>query len=207
MKILALADIHGREDVVYLAQELYGIYNFDLIAIAGDITDYGPWAVAENIIDNMPTRTLAIPGNCDPPEVIDSINNSAGTNLHKRISSVKGYTFAGLGGVNGGFNMGIVFTDDEATSLLSTCSGCIFLVHQPPYGILDTTASGAHLGSMGILRAVQQAKPTLVISGHVHEARGYMKKDDTIFINPGPAKHGYAAIVDLNTGNVELIER
>jgi len=205
MKILALADIHGGEDIVYLAQELYGIYNFDLIAIAGDITNFGPSAVVESIINNMPTHTFAVPGNCDPPEVIDAISNSAGTNLHKHIASIKGYTFAGLGGVNGGFNMGIVFKDAEATSLLGACSGCIFLVHQPPYGILDSTASGAHLGSMGILRAVQKAKPTLVISGHVHEARGYLKKEGTIFINPGPAKHGYAAIVDLDTGNIELI--
>ncbi len=207
MKLLALADIHGREDVVYMVQELQGLHNFDAILIAGDITNFGPAEFALEILNAMPTRIFAVPGNCDPPEVIQAIEKSRASNLHARASSLGDFKIAGLGGVNGGFNMGITFTDEFARNFLGNCRGCIFLTHQPPFGILDEVPGGKHIGSRGIMDAVRMAKPPLVISGHVHEARGKLITDDTIFINPGPARDGYAAIVDLDAREVIMLER
>ncbi len=207
MKILALADIHGREDVGYMAQELYGIHDFDLVVIAGDITNFGPGVIAEHILDAMPTAVMAVPGNCDPVDVVNAIDTSGAINLHFRSKDFRGYTFAGVGGVNSGFNMGITFLDEDAQKFLSGFKKGIFVVHQPPYGIFDRVSGGRHVGSRGIMKAVKLANPELVISGHVHEDRGYAKFGNTIFVNPGPARDGYAALIDLKSKTVNMLER
>jgi Icc-related predicted phosphoesterase len=46
-----------------------------------------------------------------------------------------------------------------------------------------------------------------VLSGHIHEASGVVEKDGTVFINPGAAKDGRAAIVTLGGHpQAELLE-
>ncbi len=207
MKLLALADVHGRDDVVYMVQEIQGTHDFDAVLVAGDITDFGPPEFAREFLDALPARVFAVPGNCDPPEVIDAIEASRATNVHMKRSILGDIKIAGIGGVNGGFSMGIRFRDDFAASFLGSCRGCIFLTHQPPHGILDEVPGGRHIGSMGIRKAVEIAKPVLVVSGHVHESRGKVITPDTIFVNPGPARDGYAAIVDLDSREVIMLER
>ena len=205
LRILAVADVHGDEKAIYLIRELYSRYSPDVILVAGDITNFGPANFAEKFLNHLPGDVMAIPGNCDPPEVIDAIERSKAKNLHERIVEFHGYKFIGLGGVNGGFNLGIKFDDDFAERFLGGCRGCIFLLHQPPYGILDDVGSGKHIGSVGIRNAVEKAMPLAVISGHVHEARGYKITEKTIFVNPGPAKNNYASIIDLNSRRVDMI--
>ncbi len=207
MKIVAIADIHGNDNVIYLIQELQGMIDFDAVVIAGDITDFGPAEFARELINALPGKVLAIPGNCDPPEVIDEIEKSHGINIHMKTALVNGYRFVGLGGVNSGFSMGIKFTDDFAMNLLGNCRNCIFVTHQPPYGFLDEVMGGKHIGSMGIRKAIDLGEPPLVISGHVHEGRGYIKYKKTVMVNPGPAKEGYAAVIDMEKQRIEMIER
>jgi Icc-related predicted phosphoesterase len=36
-----------------------------------------------------------------------------------------------------------------------------------------------------------------VLSGHIHEARGIVERDGTLFLNPGAAKDGNAALLDI----------
>lgn len=204
MKLLALADIHGK-DISYMVQEISGMYDFSLILIAGDISNFGPGEVAVEILNSIPGKIMAVPGNCDPPEIIEAIEKSKAINLHLKERQYMGYKFIGLGGVNGGFNMGIKFTDTLARDFLGNCRGCIFLTHQPPFGILDNVGE-THIGSKGIREAVDIAKPILVVSGHVHEARGYEKIRKTLFVNPGPAKDGYASIIDLTAMEVKMLE-
>ncbi len=206
MKILAIADLHGSENGVYLVEELKGLYEFDAILIAGDITNFGPGDFAKRFIDSLGVQVFAVPGNCDPPDVIKAIEESKGINVHRKIVEFNGYRIAGLGGTDGrGFTMGITFSEDFAYHFLGECHGCIFLLHQPSFGILDMVGN-RHIGSKGIRRAVDKASPVLVVSGHVHEARGYEIKDRTIFVNPGPLKMGYAALVDLEKKEVKMIE-
>ncbi len=202
MKILALADIHGRESVIYMVQELMGLYDFKAIFIAGDITDCGR-GDAEHIIRALPGKVFAVPGNCDSPELLYLLEEN-GVSLHRRIVEWNGFLLVGLGGVSSGYTLGIKFREHEAFDFLRKCEKCVFLTHQPPYGILDN-AAGKHIGSAGILEAVKAAKPVLVISGHVHEDRGSYFDGTTLFVNPGPAMHGYAAIIDLTTLDARMI--
>ena len=207
MKLLAIADVHGSWDVLYLIEEFDGLYDFDAVLIAGDITNFGPAEFALDFLNKINKPTFAVPGNCDPPDVINAIEKSKAVNLHMREYKFRELRLIGLGGTNGmGFTLGITFQEELAYEFLSRCKECIFLLHQPPYGILDEVGN-RHIGSEGIRKAVPDAKPKIVISGHVHEARGYLKIDETIFVNPGPAKSGYAAMVDTDNLTVRMLEK
>ncbi len=206
MRLLVLSDIHGSWEVTYLVGELEGLKGFDAVVMAGDITNFGPSDFAQELIESISKPVLAVPGNCDPPDVLKAIERGGGINLHLRTHDFQGTKFAGVGGTNGkGFTMGITFTEGEAYSFLRRCKGCIFVTHQPPYGIMDRVG-GRHIGSKGIREAVMEAKPRVVLFGHVHEARGYEITEDILFLNPGPAKMGYAAIVDTESLEVEMLE-
>lgn len=67
----------------------------------------------------------------------------------------------------------------------------ILITHCPPYGILDKTLDGRNEGCENLLEIVGKIQPRLHIFGHIHEANGETKIEDTIFIN--------ASIVGLQT--------
>ena len=54
-----------------------------------------------------------------------------------------------------------------------------------------------------LFRSVEEFKPLLVLSGHIHEAVGIVVSDGTTFINPGPAMSGRCAVVGVEDGKVE----
>jgi Icc-related predicted phosphoesterase len=74
----------------------------------------------------------------------------------------------------------------------------ILISHCPPKDTkLDRTATGVHAGSISVLQFIESKKPLLVVSGHIHEARGIDKIGETIIVNPGPAHMGRYAIIEL----------
>lgn len=48
----------------------------------------------------------------------------------------------------------------------------ILITHGPPYGIMDKTVRGEHVGSKELLKAVMHVKPSFHVFGHVHEGYG-----------------------------------
>lgn len=60
----------------------------------------------------------------------------------------------------------------------------ICVIHNPAYGYLDKIPGIGHIGSLGIRRYLDEYDPILVVSGHVHEDQGILKKGNTIFLNP-----------------------
>lgn len=59
----------------------------------------------------------------------------------------------------------------------------ILVTHGPPEGILDRVANGLHAGSTSIFNLVKDKKPLFHIFGHIHEAFGNAKIDNTICCN------------------------
>jgi Icc-related predicted phosphoesterase len=59
----------------------------------------------------------------------------------------------------------------------------VLITHTPPFGILDRTMSGVHIGCEDLLKAVKQIKPRYHLFGHIHEAYGTIKSDETTFVN------------------------
>ncbi len=207
MKFLILSDLHSMI-THYFIEEIIEKENIDLVILLGDLTNFGP---AEFVLDIFTDKKpiLAIPGNCDPPDVLNYIDKSGMINMHKNKYKFKDLEIIGLGGSDFNFiNMGIGYSDEEAYNFLvdKIDENSILMLHQPPYGILDSVKN-MHAGNKGIRKAVDEKKPKIVMSGHIHEERGSLIYNGTLFFNPGPAKEGYYAILDYDEFKVHLMKK
>jgi uncharacterized protein len=198
-RILVVSDIHGSEvgiqEVVRKARALRP----DLVVVCGDITHFGPPEQATKFLDMIEVPTFAVPGNCDPPEVIPAIEDSKAKGLHRRRQEFMGLTFVGLGGSPQSPNgLEMEFSEDRMFEFLDEVMvpKGILVTHCPAWGRNDT-AKGAHLGSKAISDIVEKYKPKLALSGHIHDARGVLVDKGTTFVNPGPAKQGFGALVTI----------
>jgi len=200
MRILAISDVHGSENASYLVQEKVEQNSPDIILVAGDITHFGPPEWAKRFLDALPIRTLAIHGNCDPPEVVDAIEASAAECVHMKRVEVGGITFVGMGGANPPpFPTMSTHSEEEIGERLNGMMerSDVLLTHAPPHGYRDKVFFGKHVGSKAVREAVEAYRPRLVVSGHIHEARGFEEDDGTVFVNPGKAANGYAAVIEF----------
>ena len=209
MKLLAVADIHSSRRGLNTVLELAKEHGPDLIAIAGDVTTFGPVEFARELADALPARTIFVPGNCDIPPVADVFNTGERMNLHLKKQVVDGIHFVGLGG----WMASPALTEDwgippaDAIEKIEPLfdDKTVLLTHVPPYGHLDAvpTPFGAikkgreHIGSTELNILIERARPALVVSGHVHENRGVEEAAGTLFVNPGPAKNGFGAIIEF----------
>jgi len=75
--------------------------------------------------------------------------------------------------------------EKRLNKLLNELENPIVLSHAPPYGVLDKTKSGKHVGSKILLKAIKKHQPKLVLCGHIHEAKGKAKIGKTQVINLG----------------------
>lgn len=202
MKVLVIVDIHKNPDALRYTLKYIRAYHPDLLIIAGDITTFGPLKFAEAFLkDISKTPTLAVPGNCDPREILSVIGKSSAINLHGRKEVIDGITFVGLGGSNATpFNTPFELGEDEIYGSLDKIMerGAILVLHFPVKGHLDLVGRGEHTGSIGALKIVDKYLPSLVISGHIHETRGTDTNEQGVqFVNPGPVKDGYAAVLNI----------
>jgi Icc-related predicted phosphoesterase len=209
MKILALSDLHGDFSKVQALLEHSG--EIDGVLISGDITHFGPDENALELIDMFDVPVLAIPGNCDPPGVLEVLDSSGAINLHKECYSLGDACFMGLGGSNSTpFNSPFELTDEDMEKaiddMLISCSGIrnILLSHAPPFGYVDELPVG-HVGSHAIAKFI--AHFDLIVCGHIHEARGTVMSGNTTIVNVGEASQGCGAVIILNDNiSVELIK-
>lgn len=58
----------------------------------------------------------------------------------------------------------------------------VLITHQPPYSILDFSVN-INYGDPYLLKKVLQIQPKLHLFGHIHNAYGMKKNDDTLFVN------------------------
>lgn len=77
---------------------------------------------------------------------------------------------------------------DDYELISDTCD--IVVSHGPAYGILDKCHNDGHLaGSRSLLEAVTRTKPQLLVTGHIHEARGKHEHGPTQCLNPNYWNH------------------
>lgn len=199
MRLLVVSDAHGSKNSLGMILKKIVEHKPDLVIICGDITHFGPAAWAKNFLDEIPVKTLAIPGNCDPIDTMGAINGSKAINLHAKKIEINRYKFIGFGGSNiTPFNTPFEFLEKEIFDSLSLImeEKSILISHAPPYKHVDHHPYKGHLGSKSIAKIIHKYKPILVLSGHIHEARG-VEYGNTIFVNPGAAMYNYAAVVTL----------
>jgi len=205
MRIAAVSDIHGDMQATEYLENIERMISPDLIVICGDITTFGPTEVAEKILSGLNKKCVAVPGNCDPDDVLNIIEKYC-ISLHMRHVEIDGIDFVGFGGAPVcSLSTPREFEEEEIKKRLEEIMvpNCILVTHAPPLGINDLTRTGKRLGSRAIADICQKFKPRIVLSGHVHEARGVLEKDGTIFGNPGSLRDGYAILADIRD-NIEI---
>jgi Icc-related predicted phosphoesterase len=201
MRFLVISDVHGRDRVAGWANRLAEEHAVDAFIVLGDITHFGPASFAGEFLPKLRWPVYAIPGNCDPPELVSQEIERHAILLHKRKVMINGVPFIGLGGSNPTiFETPFEMEEEEIMSALRPLMepGAIMVLHAPAKGINDTIATGLHVGSESILQLVREFRPKAVLSGHIHEARGLVEENGTVFLNPGAAKDGFAALIDVN---------
>ena len=191
MKILAVADIHGAQYRLNLVLKNIERYSPDLVVVCGDITQFGPWELAKNFLDQIPVETLAVTGNIDTPEVGKGIDESKATKIEMKRVVKKGVPFVGTNGFDTS-QLGVLNNKkliDEKSVVVS---------HVPPYETQDKIFLGKHGGSKELREIVDKYKPRLVLCGHIHENPGVIKVGDTTVVNCSMGKRGEGALVEID---------
>jgi len=212
MKIVCTSDLHGDiESAERLADK---IGDFDLLLIAGDVTNFSSSNVARHLIGELSESgvqsILVVPGNCDLAESLEHFQNT-GISLHGSGKIMDGIGFFGVGGSNETpFNTPLEFSEDEITQLLQqgyeeikNAKVKMLLTHPPPFGALDQPSPSQNVGSKSIAKFLEKNKVDLCICGHIHEAKGEAKLGSTEIINPGPTSTGYVEIQIDKEGNTQ----
>ncbi|MCE5213494.1 MAG: metallophosphoesterase [Methanobacterium sp.] len=207
MKILAVGDVHGdyKKIIEYLKS-----HKVDLVIITGDITQFGPAELGEEILNeiaNFNVPVLAIPGNCDPESIHSKIENSKALNIHCRSMIINDIGICGFGGSNPTpFDTPLEFEEvqiyDEASKVLKGIADqkiTLFITHAPPYDTkTDLLPSGEHAGSTSIRKIIEESQPSLCVCGHIHESMGVDEIGETKIINPGEISQGYGCLIKID---------
>ena len=198
--VLLIADLHGQFGKIDSFLEL----NPEAVFIAGDITNMGPVDTVDDVLSRIDVPCFAVPGNCDPQEILDTLEHSDAVCLHGAQMNLGKMTLVGVGGSNPTpFNTPFELTDKQIDDLLHDATAKmektvhnVLISHAPPYETLDLI-KGEHVGSQSIRRHIKDFD--LVCCAHIHEQRGVMDVDGVKIVNPGAAMDGYCAMLHFGT--------
>jgi Icc-related predicted phosphoesterase len=212
MIVVGLTDIHGDLDCVERMASVLAAA--DLVLIAGDLTHFGGAREAGLVLEKVRRHAkavLAVPGNCDLPEVGDFLAQ-AGVGIHGCSQVVGGIAFAGVGASlpspgktpNETTEEGLGSCLAEAMGSVPSGMPVVLVCHQPPLDTVnDALPNGLHVGSSSVRQAIEKTQPMLCLTGHIHEGVGLDAIGATRTVNPGPLPAGgymYAELTQkLNT--------
>ncbi len=206
MKFLVVTDLHQNVSIIDRINAEISSSGAEFVLFLGDVTDFGTGEQAVDIVSKIKSKVYVIPGNCDQLDMPEKIRDVA-VDMHGNAVDVGGYRLVGLGGSNITiFHTAFELEEDALYDGLkkNASKGMILMTHAPSYGILDEIPSGANVGSPAVKRIVDEYEPILALSGHIHEAIGFKIIGKTTFVNPGPAKEGYMAVIDITDGKVSV---
>jgi|Deesub1362A_J573_1020465.scaffolds.fasta_scaffold00017_171 hypothetical protein len=209
MKILLITDIHGN---LKKFREILNNYEGELIFISGDITNFGPSSLIEELDEILADHSCiaySVPGNCDQKDIVGYMKRARNIiNLHGTKTTLGEFDIYGVGGSNPTpFQTPFELREDEIEILIKKflidhpTRKSILISHAPPHGILDRVPAG-HVGSRSI--KMHMGVFDIIICGHIHEQPGIKKINNTLVVNPGPALMGYYGIMDSDSVTVEL---
>ncbi len=206
MKIVGVTDIHGNIRMSRKLAEALPDLSPNLILVAGDVTNFGTATAAKRVLEPLLDRgipLIAVFGNCDGRDVPDFLEELRISAHNKRVE-VNGLGIVGVGGSNiTPFSTVWELSEDEIENILSRNyhEGDVILSHVPPYNTkADRTHSCLHVGSKALRRFIEEKKPPLVLTGHIHEARSIDRIGETLIVNPGPLFRGYYAEITIEDG-------
>lgn len=205
MRILLLADLHSDEYALERIRNICSAGKFDYALVAGDITK-GAISFLEDVLDALP-NCLAIPGNCDPPQVLE-ILEKRGRSVHKkRIALSDGFNIVGFGlSPPTPFHTYGELEESEIRkemTMLDVDEKTLLLTHAPPYGIFDVIRGG-HIGSKAIMHFIEAKKPFANFCGHVHEHEGVSKIGKTTVVKIPAANAGHYAVATISDKKLSI---
>lgn len=192
MKLLLFSDVHGDFKALNVLKK--ASKKADIVISAGDIS-----VMEKNIVDileflnsfNKPI--LHVHGNHENEfrlmELSQNFENLIF--LHRAVHHYNEYVFFGYGGDGfSTFDPEFVkvshFFKKELQKNTSKNKKTIFITHGPAYKTGIDLLGNEPRGNKDYRRFIDEIKPHLVISGHLHENAGKNHKiDNTLFINPG----------------------
>lgn len=195
MRVICISDTHGRHGL--------HIPKGDVLIHAGDITDTGQRKELVRFRDWFRKldfkHKIVIAGNHDfcLQESLNEDLLSEFMYLKDSLITINGITFYGTPYQKYYQNMAFNKTDVELETIYERIPKevDVLITHNPPFEILDTTCRGEKVGCPVLLEAVQRVKPKFHVFGHIHEAQGYLKTEDTTFINASHLGNGNSAVV------------
>ncbi len=203
MRVLCVSDVHGR---IADVERFVSIRpSCDALVVSGDITNFGGAKEAKQVLEGLSKITkniFAVPGNCDKMGVNVYLAES-GYGVHGTGKSMGGIGFFGLGGSNyTPFNTPQEYSEESIYDMLTNAYTYVkdsevkvLVSHPPPYTTkVDATSRGVHAGSRSVRRFLEEHEVDVVVTGHIHEAKGEDTLGETMLLNPGPLHMGYAVV-------------
>jgi Icc-related predicted phosphoesterase len=194
--VLLLSDLHGNYEHIDRFLEL----NPDMVIIAGDLTDCGPVEQAGDLLSRFDMPCFVVPGNCDPREIIDVIENSDAVGIHGSSIEIGTITLTGIGASNPTpFDTPFELSEEEIDEILTKAKKKmkrnvhnVLVTHAPPHETLDCIGE-AHVGSTSL--RTHMGDFDLVACGHIHEEKGIKECGGVTVVNPGMASAGDCALI------------
>ncbi|MDH7594299.1 MAG: metallophosphoesterase [Methanomicrobiales archaeon] len=205
MSVLLIADLHGQFEKMdaFLALEP------EMILISGDVTHFGPVENTVSLLQRIDLPCFVVPGNCDPPDLLNLLEESSAVSLHGSALTLGNISLAGVGGSNPTpFNSLFELSEDEighvlaqAMSVMDRSMHNVLITHAPPFGALDFIG-GKNVGSHSIRSHTKDFD--LVCCAHIHEQRGIAELEGTKVVNPGVASEGNCAMIHFGDRPKEI---
>ena len=201
MRLLFITDVHGR------AVRFRDLPAADLCLVGGDLTHFGDVAEVRALLAALASQfpvVLGVPGNCDPATSVGAFVD-AGANLHLARRELGGFVFWGLGGCprtpfdtpNEWSEEAVAAGVKNVAAVAPALAPCILVTHAPPAGSgAARLVSGAEVGSRAVAELARRVRPSLILCGHIHEARGEHTWEGVPVVNPGPLRDGHYALID-----------
>lgn len=212
MKIVSFGDVHMATR--NLARMSDVMRDTDLVIVSGDLTNFGGRDDAANVLGEVRRacgNVLALPGNLDTAEVIPYLERE-GVALHGQGLVIGGIGIFGCGGSNiTPFKTPTEFTEDEIYATLvrgyrqvRDVHPLLMICHPPPFATrCDRIVGGRAVGSTAARRFIEEFKPDVCISGHIHESAGVDTIGPTTILNAGPFKDGGYIVVCAADGKLD----
>lgn len=189
MKLTLISDTHGSHHQLSLPSG-------DVLLHAGDVSKRGSRLEIEDFLNWFDLQDfkhkIFIAGNHDfffenaDPAEIEKLIPSSITYLNDSGITINGIKFWGSPVQPRFFDW--AFNRDRGADIdrhwrLIPMDVDVLLTHGPAYGILDQTADGRKVGCEMLRERIKEVKPQLSVFGHIHEAYGVQKVDDTLYVN------------------------
>lgn len=198
MKIICISDTHSLHRHLTIPEG-------DVLIHAGDLSGRGELGVVEdfnNWIGALPHKhKIVIAGNHDfcferEAEKAEKLLTNC-TYLRDSELVIDGIKFYGSPWqpefFNWAFNLKRGAEIREKWDLIPEDTD-ILITHGPPYGYRDQTMSGQKVGCQDLLERIEEIQPKYHIFGHIHEAYGIERNEQTTFINASSCDLSYRPV-------------